>query len=184
MSQNNPWKTVGSRAIYKNPWITVREDLVVRPDGQPGIYGVVETKIACGVVALSPKNEVYLIGQYRYPTECYSWEIVEGGAEHGEDPLAAIQRELREEAGLAAARWETLGGKIHLSNCISNEIAMLWVARDLTETQQSPDGTEVLAVRKEPLDVCVEMVRRGEITDAMSIIGILRIEQLVREGAA
>ncbi|NDC38040.1 MAG: NUDIX hydrolase, partial [Proteobacteria bacterium] len=99
MSTDNPWKTLSSKVMYQNPWISVREDQVIRPDGSPGIYGVVETKVATGVVALTPEHKVILVGQYRYPLQQYSWEIVEGGAEHGEDPFVAIQRELEEEVG-------------------------------------------------------------------------------------
>lgn len=179
----NRWQTLKTDTKYQNPWMTIREDQVIRPDGKPGIYGVVETKIAVGAVALTPAREVYLVGQYRYPTECYSWEIIEGGAEHGEDPLVAIQRELVEEAGLVARSWTPIGSTIHLSNCISNERALLYLARDLTEGQSAPEGTEVLAVEKKPLSDCVRMVEDGLITDAMSIIAILRLDRLAATGA-
>ncbi|MCB0344448.1 MAG: NUDIX hydrolase [Bdellovibrionales bacterium] len=179
---SNPWKTVSSKNIYTNPWLSLREDQVIRPDGQPGIYSVVETRIATGVIALTPEMDVYLVGQYRYPTECYSWEIVEGGTDDEETALAAIKRELQEEAGLLAAKWHNLGGKIHISNCISAEVARLFVATDLSQTQSAPDGTEVLEVRVEPFEHCLQMVERGEITDAMSIIALLRLEQEVRRG--
>ena len=110
MSTENPWKRIESRTVYTNPWLTLREDRVIRPDGKSGIYTVVETRIATGVVALTPDEEIYLIGQYRYPTEEYSWEIVEGGSDPGEDPLDTAKRELREEAGLVAAQWAAPGG--------------------------------------------------------------------------
>jgi len=182
MSEQNPWRKTASKLIYENPWIRVREDQVIRPDGLPGIYGVVETKIAVGVVAISPELEVVLVGQFRYATNCYSWEIVEGGAERGEDPLAAIKRELQEEAGLVASNWKMLGGEIHLSNCISNEIALLYLAQDLSDTTQTPDGTEVLSLRREPLETCVRMVADGTIKDGMSIIGISRAAELAARG--
>ena len=110
MRTENPWKTLESRLVYSNPWISVREDQVIRPDGQNGIYSVVETRIATGVVALTPERDVYLVGQYRYPTEMYSWEIIQGGADEDEEPLAACKRELQEEAGLIAKDWTPLGG--------------------------------------------------------------------------
>ncbi len=182
MSEHNPWRTTDSRLIYKNPWITVREDQVIRPDGTSGIYGVVETKIAVGVAAVTPAHELYLVGQFRYPHQCYSWELIEGGVEHGENPLAGIQRELQEEAGLRANRWSPLGSEIHLSNCISSEIALLYLAQDLTPVPNNPDATEVLTVRKVPFQVALKMVQQGEIRDAMSIIGIHRLEQLIRSG--
>jgi len=176
----NPWKTLSRETVYTNPWMSVREDKVIRPDGHEGIYGVVETRIATGVVALTPQIEVVLVGQYRYTMEAYSWEIVEGGADSGEEPMVAAQRELQEEVGLTASEWLPLGGEIHLSNCISSEIGFLYVARGLSETEASPDGTEVLQVKTVPLLEALRMVDDGEIKDAMSIIGLMRVEQWLK----
>ncbi len=182
MNPENPWKTLDSKTVYENPWIRVREDRVVRPDGQPGIYGVVETRGATGVLALTEEMEVWLVGQYRYPMEAYSWEIIEGGTDPGETPLAAIQRELREEAGLEAERWAPLGGELHLSNCHSSERGWLFAAAGLRHVPAAPDGTEVLALRRVPFPEAVRMVMDGEIRDAMSIIAILTADRLLREG--
>ncbi len=173
----NPWKTLESKVVYKNPWISVREDQVLRPNGTPGIYSVVETRIATGVVALAPGHEIYLVGQYRYPMDEYSWEIVEGGAEDDETPLAAAQRELEEEAGLRARQWEQLGAEVHLSNCHSSERGFLFMARELETCEARPDDTEVLALKKTPFAEALAMVERGEIKDAMSIIAILRMQR-------
>lgn len=180
MPTRNPWKKVSTRTIYSNPWLTLREDEVVRPDGAPGIYGVVETRVATGVVALTEKQEVYLIGQYRYPTDAYSWEIVEGGSDPGEDPFDTAQRELREEAGLVAKRWSPLGNEIHLSNCISSEIGKLFIAEDLTEVEPEPDGTEILQIKKVPFSEALEMAESGEIKDAMSILGLMTAERFLQ----
>ncbi|MBI2421480.1 MAG: NUDIX hydrolase [Candidatus Hydrogenedentes bacterium] len=174
----NPWITHSSRVMYKNAWITVREDQVTRPDGKPGIYGVVETRLATGVLALTEADAVYLVGQYRYPMECYSWEIIEGGSDPGEDALEACKRELLEEAGLTAAQWEPLGGEIHLSNCHSSERGYLYVARGLHEGEASPEGTEALQIRKVPWSEALAMVDSGEIQDALSIMAILRYERV------
>jgi len=173
--EDNPWRTLSTRVAYRNHWITVREDQVIRPDGTPGIYGVVEARRAIGVVALTVDREIYLIGQYRYAMEQYSWEIIEGGAEKGEQAQAAAARELQEEAGLAASEWSSLGAEIHLSNCHSSEVAQLFVARGLREVPSSPEGTEVLACRRLPLSVALEMVYSGEIKDALTIIALYRI---------
>jgi len=178
--ERNPWRTLESREIYKNPWIRVREDQVVRPDGSEGIYGVVETRIATGAVALTDDGEIYLVGQYRYPTDMYSWEVPEGGADPGEDPLAAIQRELQEEAGVIAEEWTQLGGVIHLSNCFTAEIGYVYIARNLREVPSEPEATEVLQVRKVPFAEAVAMVDGGEIVDAMSMLAILRAERFLR----
>jgi 8-oxo-dGTP pyrophosphatase MutT (NUDIX family) len=180
MSPKNPWKTLASRLIYSNPWITVREDQVIHPDGTPGIYGVVDARIATGALALTADNCLYLVGQYRYPTNQYSWEIVEGGAEPGEAPLDAAKRELREEAGLIAAEWSQLGGEVHLSNCFSSEIGYLFLARGLTEVSSTPDGTEVLEIKRVPMAECLRMVDQGEIKDSVTIIGILRLARMLR----
>lgn len=175
----NPWKTVSTAVRYQNPWITIREDQVIRPDGNPGIYGVVEARFATGVIARNQQGEIYLVGQYRYPTQQYSWEIIEGGAEAGEDPRVAAARELREEAGLEAQRWQVLGADIQLSNCFSAEMARLFVAEELSSVPAQPEGTEVLEVRTVSLQDAVYMVDSGEITDAMSVIGLLRYARMV-----
>lgn len=172
--EQNPWKTLGSKVIYKNPWITVREDKVITPGGHDGIYGVVETRIATGVVAITPAEEVYMVGQYRYPVQEYSWEIIEGGSNEGEDPMDAAKRELKEEAGLIAKEFIPLGPEVHLSNCFSAERAMFYMARGLTEVESSPDDTEILQVKKVPFKDCLTWVRSGEIKDAMTIIAVLR----------
>ena len=126
----NPWRTLGSRRVYENPWISVREDSVVRPDGEPGIYGVVHYKnTAVGVLPVED-DHVYLVGQYRYPLDRYSWEIPEGGCPEGEEPLGAARRELREETGLEAGSWRRLG-EAYLSNSVADEYAVWFLATDL-----------------------------------------------------
>jgi len=149
----------------------------VRPDGKPGIYSVVDTRTAVGVVALSEREEVYLVGQYRYPTRHYSWEIVEGGSEDGEDPKETAARELEEEAGLKAQSLVKLGDEIHLSNCFSSERAVFYLAQGLTQVKSNPDATEVLALRKVALKEALNMVKSGEIKDAMSIVALYRAQE-------
>lgn len=180
--EGNPFRVVGSREVYANPWIRVREDEVVRPDGATGVYGVVHKDLACGVVALTDADEVVLVGQWRYPLERYSWEIVEGGAGPDEDGLDCIRRELVEEAGYEADHWERLGGEIALSNSVMDEVAHLWVATGLRAVAQDPDPTEVLQVRYVPFADAVAMVDAGEITDAMSVIALLTLDRRRSEG--
>jgi 8-oxo-dGTP pyrophosphatase MutT (NUDIX family) len=168
---NNPWRTLLSRRVYDNPWISVREDEVVRPDGEPGIYGVVNYKnVAVGVLALE-EDHVYIVGQYRYPLERYSWEIPEGGCPEGEEPLAAAQRELREETGLEATRWRMLG-EAHLSNSVSDEYAVWFLATGLVRGEARPEGTERLDVRRVPFRQALGMALDGRITDALSILAL------------
>ena len=171
----NPYRTVSSREVYRNPWIRVREDEIIRPDGSAGVYGVVHKPLACGVVALTQADEVVLVGQWRYPLEAYSWEIVEGAAAEGEDGAAAIRRELVEEAGYEAAHWEVLVDDVALSNSVMDEHARLWLATGLRAVPRDPDPTEVLEIRHVPFADAVAMVDHGEITDAMSVIALLAL---------
>lgn len=167
-----PWKTLSTRQVYDNPWIAVREDQVVRPDGEPGIYGVVHFKnIAIGVLPVE-KDHIHLVGQYRYPLESYSWEIPEGGCPKGEEPLRAAQRELREETGLEARRWRMLG-EAYLSNSVADEYAMWFLATELVPGTRQPEGTEALAARRLPLREAMNMALSGEITDALSLLAIM-----------
>ena len=171
---DNPWETLSTRVVYDNPWIRVREDEVVRPDGLPGIYGVVHFKhVAVGVLAVE-EGMLYLVGQYRYPLERYSWEIPEGGCPEGEDPLQTAQRELAEETGLRASRWTKMG-EAHLSNSVSDELAVWFLAEGLEQGERRPDGTEKLQVRRVTLKEALRMVESGEITDALSVLAIQQL---------
>ena len=168
----NPWRTLSTKPIYDNAWINVREDKVIQPDGSDGIYGVVTFKNkAIGVLPIDDEGFTYLVGQFRYPLGEYSWEIPEGGGPHHEEPLEAARRELVEETGLVAGRWEYLA-RAHLSNSVSDEEALLYVATELTQQEAHPDGTEKLSVRRLPFQEALDMVARGEITDSMSVIAI------------
>ncbi len=177
----NPWVTNTSKIVYSNPWISVREDQVTTPSGDPGIYGVVETRPAVGIIALTPELEIYLVGQFRYPMDCYSWEIIEGGGEKKEDPIEAAKRELVEEAGITAEKWTQLGEEVHLSNSHSDERAWFFLAEKLSIGNPNPDSTELLEVKKTPLTSTLKMVKDGEIKDAMTIIAISRLATYLSE---
>ena len=169
----NPWTTLEGRPIYENPWIAVREDRVIRPDGQLWIYGVVHFKnVAVGVLPVDDEGHVWLVGQHRYPVDAYSWEIPEGGGPEGEDPVETARRELREETGMSAGRFEFLG-RSHLSNSVSDELAFIYRATELTLGKCEPEGTERLDVRRFDWPTAWGMVRDGQITDSMSIIALL-----------
>ncbi|MBS1808321.1 MAG: NUDIX hydrolase [Acidobacteria bacterium] len=173
----NPWKTLSTQIVYENPWIRVREDQVLRPDGQPGIYGVIEYHGCVGVLPIDADGNVHLVGQFRYVLNQYSWEIPEGGCHVGEDPFTAAQRELREELGLEAGKLELLG-RSHLSNSVSDEEAFYYVATDLVQGEAAPEGTEQLERRIVTFDEALQMVLNSEITDSLSQIAILHYAAL------
>lgn len=173
---SNPWKTVSTRPIYDNPWISVREDEVIRPDGRPGIYGVVSYKNrAIGVLPVDETGDVWLVGQYRYTIDEYSWEIPEGGGPLDESPEIAAARELREETGLVAGKLEWIASA-RLSNSVTNEIALIYRARELTLGPSDPEGTERLEIRKVPFEKALAMIESGTITDSMTIIALYHEE--------
>jgi 8-oxo-dGTP pyrophosphatase MutT (NUDIX family) len=169
----NPWRRLSRRVAYENPWLVVWHDEVVRPDGEPGIYGVAHFRHrAVGVVPLDvARDEVLLVGQYRYTLDRYSWEIPEGGGRFDESPQDAARRELAEETGYGAGRWREIG-RCDLSNSVTDETAVLFVATDLESGTAAPEGTEKLEMRWLPFDEAMAMVGRGEITDAMTIVAL------------
>ena len=174
-NEQNPWTRLSRRRVYDNPWITVWEDQVRRPDGRPGIYGVVHYKNqAVGVVAVDAEDRVALVGQYRYTLDTYSWEIPEGGAAPGEEPLEAARRELEEETGCSAAQWRTLL-RGHLSNSVSDEEAFCYLATELQAGEARPEGTEQLQVRWVPFEEALAMAMDGRITDALAIAGLQHV---------
>lgn len=176
----NPWTTLSSEVRYDNNWITVAEHQVLTPAKSEGIYGTVHFKhLAVGIVPVDSQGFTWLVGQYRYPLKAYSWEIPEGGGKLFEPALETAKRELKEETGIEAAHWEQIL-EMHLSNSVSDERAIIFLATGLTEGTSSPDETEVLTVRKIPLTDAIQMVERSEITDAMSVAGLLKAALLFK----
>ncbi|MBL9159115.1 MAG: NUDIX hydrolase [Verrucomicrobiales bacterium] len=179
MNAENPWVTHSTRTVYENPWIRVTESQVTNPSGNPGIYGVVHFRNrAIGVVPIDAEGHTWLVGQYRYTLGSYEWEIPEGGCPDGESPLEAAKRELREETGLIAGQYRVLLDNLALSNSVSDERATIYVATDLTQAEADPEETEALQLRRLPLEEAIAMVRRGEITDSISVIALLAVERV------
>ena len=170
-----PWIRRSRRVAYDNPWITIWHDEVDRPDGSPGIYGVVHfANLAVGAVVLDDEDCVLLVGQHRYALDEYTWEIPEGGVPVGESPLDGARREVREETGVAADDWRELV-RFQLSNSVSDEVGVIFAARARSHGAATPEPTEDLAVRWVPLDEAVAMIDDGRIPDAITIMGLQRI---------
>jgi 8-oxo-dGTP pyrophosphatase MutT (NUDIX family) len=182
----SPWVRRARRVAYANPWITVYHDAVERPDGSPGIYGVVHFPgRAIGVVPIDDEGRVVLVGQFRYPLGRYSWEIPEGAAGADEDPLEAARRELAEETGLSGDRWREIA-RADLSNSVTDEEAVVFTVTGLHAGDARPEPTEQLDIRAVPFDEVLDMVLDGRITDGISVIAIQRlaIERLRADGGA
>jgi 8-oxo-dGTP pyrophosphatase MutT (NUDIX family) len=154
----------------------------VRPDGSPGIYGVVEFEPAVAIVALTDDRRVHLVGQFRYPTQSFSWEVIEGYAHPGESPAAAAVRELREESGLSASEWTPLG-HIEISNSVTDQIGFMYLARGLTAGPNSPDPTEQLSLQTVPFADALAGALDGRIFDAFSICALTRAARLLTPGS-
>ena len=180
--QDNPWIIKGEKQLYTNPWINVTEYDVTNPGGGKGIYGKVHFKnTAVGILVLDEEHNTYLVGQYRFTLNTYSWEIPEGGSPLETDPLENGKRELREETGLVAANWEVLL-QMHLSNSVTDEYAMVYLATGLTLQDPEPEETEQLVVKKMPFEEAYQMVEKGVITDAISVAAIIKVKLLLAEG--
>ncbi len=181
--EKNPWIIQAEKKQYENPWITVTEFDVLTPSGNKGIYGKVHFKnIAVGVMVLDEDLNTYLVGQYRFVLDAYSWEIPEGGAMLGTNPLEGAKRELLEETGLAANSWQLLL-QMHLSNSVSDELAFVYLARELSQHTPCPEDTEQLIIKKIPFEEAYCMVEKGEITDSMSVAAMIKIKLLLAEGS-
>jgi 8-oxo-dGTP pyrophosphatase MutT (NUDIX family) len=182
MEESNPWKIIDSHKIYENNWIGLTEYNVINPSGGKGIYGKVHFKnLAIGIIPLDEHLNTWLVGQYRFPLDAYSWEIPEGGGSLTDDPLESAKRELAEETGLRASNWQEIQ-RMHLSNSVSDERSIIYIATGLTSGESAPEETEQLIVRKIKFTEAYNMVLNGEITDSMSVVAILKTHMLILEG--
>lgn len=172
IESKNPWKRKNSKLVYENPWIRVNHDEVIDPGGQDGIYGRVQFKhYAVGIIAIDKQQNIYLVGQYRYAIDAYSWEIPEGGCKLNQDPLEAAKRELKEETGIVAKDWQVLQ-KVYTSNSVTDELAIIYLAQDLSFGEAEPEPCEDLKTKKIKVTQALEWVFDGKISDAISVCGI------------
>lgn len=183
MRKRGPWTTLNEEVRYESPWIRVTHHDIIDPSGREGIYGTVHFKnLAIGVVALDEYLNTWIVGQYRYPIEAYSWEIPEGGGKREVPPLDSAKRELREEAGIEAAHWREIL-RMDLSNSASDEHAILYVAQRLTFHAPQPDHDEELELKKLPFDDLYAMVQRGEVLDSLTVAAVLKVKLMLLDGS-
>jgi len=177
----NPWKTLSSKRIYDNPWIQVTEHEVVNPGGGHSLYGKVSFKnIAIGIIPLDAELNTWIVGQHRYTLNEHSWEIPMGGGPIEQDVLNSAKRELKEETGLVGESWELIL-KIHTSNSVTDELGYVFLTRELKEGQNNLEETEQdLEVKKVHFSEVLNMIDRQEITDALSVAGILKVSRMLK----
>ena len=179
---NNPWTILSERIVYDNQWIGLTEYDVINPGGGKGIYGKVRFKnIAIGVIPIDQDGNTWLVGQYRFTIDQYSWEIPEGGGDPSVPAVESAKRELREETGLVAKQWTPIL-EMDLSNSVSDERAIIFLARELEQYEAAPEETEQLIIRKLPFEEACRMVEQGLIRDSMSVAGILKVRLMLLNG--
>ena len=175
-----PWQRLSQLEVYDNPWIRLTHEEVITPGGKQGIYGKIHFKSrAIGIVTLDNDHNTILVGQHRYTLDAFSWEIPMGGGALDEEPLVCAQRELKEETGLHGGEWRQLM-RLHTSNSVTDEEGYLFLARGLQPGSQALGDTESDLILKElPLTEALKMIERGEITDVISIAGLLAVEKIL-----
>jgi 8-oxo-dGTP pyrophosphatase MutT (NUDIX family) len=174
------WRRRSRSLVYENPWVSVLHDEVDRPDGRPGIYGVIHFRNhAVAIVAIDDQDRVALVGQWRYTLDAYSWELPEGGVPPDESPLTGAQRELREETGIEALDWREIA-RVAVSNSVTDELGTIFLATGLRQGEASPEGTEELHLQWVAFDEALAMVDDGRITDLLTIAALERVGRLRR----
>lgn len=180
--EENPWKTLKTENAYESAWILVNKHHVINPANNPAIYSTIHFKNkAIGVIPLDEEFNTWIVGQYRYPTNCYSWEIPEGGGQLNVPYVESAARELLEETGLKAEKYTEIM-RMHLSNSASDEEAIVFIAQQLTFHNAEPEETEVLQVKKLPFDELYQMVHNGYIKDAITIAAVYKTKTLIENG--
>lgn len=180
--EENPWITNSSEMVYESSWIKVTKHDVLNPAGNPATYSTVHFKgLAIGVLALDNELNTWLVGQWRYPVNEYSWEIPEGGGALDVEPVESAKRELKEETGIVAKNYKEIM-RLHLSNSATDELAIVYVATGLSFENSEPEESEVLQLKKIPFNEAFNWVMEGKITDAITVAAILKTKILIESG--
>lgn len=176
MKKRGPFTLISSKLIYENPWIRLREDKVVKPDKVRGIFGVITMKVGSSTLAVDNKKNVYLVEEYKYGIQNRSTEVVSGAIKKNETPLRAAKRELKEETGLTAKKWISLG-KVNPFTTIVNSPNYMFLATNLRKTKNCLEGGEKIKLIKLPFFQAVKMVLTGKITHSASCVLILKARE-------
>lgn len=180
--EKNPWKTLKAEQVYESNFISVTRHDVLNPAGKPTVYSTVHFKnLAIGILPLDDDYNTWIVGQYRFPIKKYSWEIPEGGGDPAVPPLESAKRELLEETGITAKKWTKIQ-EMHLSNSVSDEFAILYIARELEFQESQPEEAEELRVKKVTFNELYRMVCNGEITDSLTVAAVLKAKIMMEEG--
>jgi ADP-ribose pyrophosphatase len=177
------WQTLTNKTVYENPWLEIQHHEIINPSGNEGIYGVVHFKnLAIGIIPIDENGNTWIVGQYRYPLKQYSWELPEGGGDLNMPPVESAKKELKEEVGIFAAKWTELM-RIHTSNSVTDEYAIVFIAEGLTFGETEHEETEDITIRKLHFSELVEMVMNGEITDSITIAAVLKLQRMIDKKA-
>jgi 8-oxo-dGTP pyrophosphatase MutT (NUDIX family) len=180
--KGSPWQRLAVREIYDNPWISLKAYDAIAPTGLACDYGLVGMKnLALGILPIHADGTVTLVGQHRFALESYSWEIPEGGGDRAVDPLLSAQRELREEAGLEAAQWQKVLD-FDVSNSVTDERGIGYIATGLSPVPVDPDETEVFALARIPFKEALAVATDGHMRDLITLAMLLRAHHMAVKG--
>ncbi|KJV05876.1 NUDIX domain-containing protein [Methylocucumis oryzae] len=181
MTTRGPWQILSEHKVHESPWIRIDHYDVITPAGTNGTYTTVDFKNwAIGIIPIDDEGYTYIVGQYRFPLQDYSWEIPEGGGAKNTTLLASAQRELLEETGIRAKHWKMIY-EFHTSNSVTNERAFIFLATDLEFGLAQPEETEQLSLRRIPFQELVTMVYNNEIKDSLTVIAVLVADNIMRQ---
>lgn len=178
----DPWTVKSVTRSWENDWFVIDTHQVVHPGGADGTYSVIRPRrLAVGVLPIEADGSVHLVGQWRFPLARYSWEMPEGGAEPGEAPLLCAERELEEETGLKAGSFQKVL-EMDMSNSLTDERAVIFIATDLTAGTAQPEEVEVLRHRRAHFTEVLARVIDGRIRDSLTVAAVLRAHHMAVSG--